>query len=171
MPLGISSSQINTPDDVDREEVINDDVTLTELYDDRDSVSTPQSNKKDSNSCANIVQTLIDNKRKYLQRILLAAQRDALLKEAKEEKRFRLELKESINDSNKCLAALCKSLTSATTMFASSMEKIANAVTVQPNIQFPSPHHYANHQQFMPMIPPYTRLWGGSQHRSPWRSG
>ena len=103
--------------------------------------------------------TLIDNKRKYLQRTLSAAQRDSLLlEEAKEEKRFRLELKESINDSNKCLADLCKSLTAATTMFASSMEKIANAVTAQPNIQFTSPQHYGNHQQFM------SRPWVGSQY-------
>ena len=98
LTMGISSSQISTPDDVDREEVINDDVTLTELYDDLESVSTPQSNKKkDSNSCANIVSTLIDNKRKYLQRTPVAAQRDSLLlEETKEENRFRLELKESI---------------------------------------------------------------------------
>ena len=163
LPMGISSSQISTPDDVDREEDINNDVTLTELYVDLDSVSTPQS-KTDSNSFTNIVPTLIDDKRKYLQRTLPAAQRNSLLlEEAKEEKRFRVELEESINDSNKCLAELCKCLTSAKTMFASSIEKIANTVTAQPNIQFPSPHHYyGNHQQFMPRMFPYTRPWSGS---------
>ena len=46
LPMGISSSQINSPDDVDREEDITDDVTLAELYDgDIDFVSTPQSKK------------------------------------------------------------------------------------------------------------------------------
>ena len=46
--MRILSSQINTPVDVEGEEDIKDDVTLTELYDDLDSVSIPHC-KKDSN--------------------------------------------------------------------------------------------------------------------------
>ena len=73
-----------------------------------------------------------------------------------------MELKESINESNKCLAELSKSITAATTMFASSMEKMANVLTVQPNTQFANPLYYGSHQQST--VPPYTQPWGGSQN-------
>ena len=62
------------------------------------------------------VPTLVDNKRKFLEKNLSAAQRDKLsLQEAKDDAQFRKELAQSMNKS--------------TEVFAKSVEQISNAVT------------------------------------------
>ena len=72
----------------------------------------------------NVVPTLIDNKRRHMERQLSASQRDKILmQESKDEQQFRKEISNSLKESNLLFAESLKAISASMTAIASSIQK------------------------------------------------
>ncbi len=87
-------------------------------------IEQPNVSKRKHPSCQSQVPSLIDDKRKKMERQLSAAQRDKLFfEEGKEEKEFRHEMAKAFKESNSIFAESIKAISSSMTALASSMQR------------------------------------------------
>lgn len=105
-------------------------------------------NKRKASS---VVPTLIDNKRKHLERQLNAAERDRLLiNDAKEEAMFRKEMINTIKESNatflKAMESFSNSMSSVAGSLAKAMDNMAKASSPFDMPSFYSPAYVQNFQ-------------------------
>ena len=85
--------------------------------------STPRFNNKRKGDDENCVPSLIDNKRRHLEKRLSQSQKDeTFFKEAKEEGLFKMELCQAIKDSNKVFADAIKDMSKSFMMMAEIMK-------------------------------------------------
>ena len=97
-----------------------------------DETKLPNASKRKRTSCQSQVPSLIDDKRKKMERQLSAAQRDKLfLQEGKEEKEFRREMAEAFKESNSIFAESIKAISASMTALASSMQRSVDMSTNQ----------------------------------------
>jgi hypothetical protein len=134
LPFGVQSTEQSDNQIVDEldsdaeleRSLLEDEATTrnseeVDLDDDENAPVTGNTNRKRT---SNIVPTLIDNKRKHMERQLSAAQRDKiLLQESKDEKEFRSELTKSLKESSAMFAESMKAMSSSMAALASSMQK------------------------------------------------
>ena len=140
--------------DISRECLENDnDESL--IGPDKDGDTEPEliENSRKCKPVPNEVPKLIDNKRKYLQKALSAAQRNhMLINEAKEETKFRRELAESMKQSSTRLSDVIKDIGSSMKQrgegISHSMELLAHAMASKQSY---------NHTFFYQNCPPYLK--------------
>ena len=116
------------------------------------------------------VAKLIDDKRKHLERRLSASQRDAvLLKEAKEDREERKEIRDMMKSSNDsfvhALDNMSQSMLAISNSIAKTMEVIGRASTPQNNMQ-PYPAYYINQIQQPQHIPTPQHSLQSQEHQA-----
>ncbi len=135
LPFGVQSTEQSDNQIVDEldsdaeleRSLLEDEATTrnseeVDLDGDENAPVTGNTNRKRTSNIVPI--TLIDNKRKHMERQLSAAQRDKiLLQESKDEKEFRSELTKSLKESSAMFAESMKAMSSSMAALASSMQK------------------------------------------------
>ena len=138
-----------------------DDLLITPNKRKRSSVST-ENNENEEQSTSNkrkesCIPQLIDNKRKNLERNLSAAQRDQLLvKEARDDSRFRKDMAEAMRESTKSftesIQSVSKSMSDLGNGISRSIEMLAQAMLMQTQQPI-------NQNQFYQHIPPPQNVY------------